>query len=160
MTEFTFADTGITVKVRKVSPMIATDVAASFPEPEPPEQEVEYPGGKVMEKNYADPNYIHAKAEYQKKVTMALQRVMIQRAIKPTDEDWKEDVQEYREFIQQSTGKPLQEESDLLVYVMRVCIGSQEDMQDLLNAITKRSQATPEAVEAARNSFRGQLQGS
>lgn len=157
MTEFTFPDTGISVKVRKISPFLAADLAEAFPAPKPPEQEVDYGGekGRVMEPNLSDPNYQYALRAYQQEITMKLQRVMIQRAIKPVDEDWEEDVAEYRAYIQESTGKPLSEESDLLVYVLRVCVGSQEDLQDLINVITRRSQPTPEGVQAAKNSFRG-----
>lgn len=159
LTDFTFQDTGITVKIKKVSPMLAADVSASMPEPLPPEQEVDYgePRGKVMEPNYSDPKYTAEIAEHNKKVFQALQRAMIKRAVIVEGDDWKKEAQEYREFIQSTTGKPLEEPDDLLVYVLRVCIGSQEDMTDLLNAITKRSQPTQEAVEQAKRSFRGQI---
>ena len=161
LTDYTFRDTGITVKIRKISPMLAADVAAAMPEPLPPEQEVDYgePVGKVKERNYSDPAYISAKAEHQKKVFMALQRVMIIRSIKVEGEEWKEDVAEYREFIEKHTGAPLAETEDLVVYVMRICIGSEDDLIELLGAITGRSQPTPEAVEAAKASFRGEIQG-
>lgn len=157
LTDFTFPDTGITVKIRKVSPMLAADVSASMPEPLPPTQEVDYDDqrGKVMEPNYGDPGYTAALAEHNKKVFQALQKVMIHRGVIIEGDDWKADVKEYRDFILETTGKPLDEPDDMLVYVLRVCVGSQEDMTDLLNAITKRSQPTQEAIEQAKRSFRG-----
>lgn len=159
LTDYTFRDTGITVKIRKISPMLAADVAAAMPEPLPPEQEVDYgePKGVVMERNYSDPDYQAAKAEHQKKVFAALQRVMILRAIHVEGDEWKKEVTEYREFIEKHTGVPLEEKEDLVVYVMRVCVGSEDDLIELLGAITGRSQPTPEAIEAAKTSFRGEV---
>lgn len=157
LTDFTFKDTGITVKIRKVSPMLAADVAASMPEPLPPEQEVDYgePRGKVMERNYSDPGYQAAVAAHQKKIFSALQRVIILRAVIVEGDDWKEEVKEYRDFIKKMTGVPLDEPDDLVVYVLRVCVGSEDDLTDLLSAITRRSQPTQEAIEQAKRSFRG-----
>lgn len=157
LTDFTFQDTGITVKIRKISPMLAADVNASMPEPLPPEQEVDYgePRGIVKERNYSDPQYVNDLAAHKQKVFQALQRVMIKRAVIVEGEEWLDAVKEYRDFILEETGIPLAETSDLLVYVMRVCIGSNEDMTDLLSAITSRSQPTQEAIEQAKRSFRG-----
>jgi hypothetical protein len=157
ISEFTFKDTGITVKIRKVSPMLAADVNASMPDPLPPEQEVDYgePRGKVMERNYGDPQYADDLAKHRQKVFQALQRVMVKRAVIVEGAEWLEAVKEYRGFILQETGAPLDEPDDLLVYVMRVCVGTQEDMMELLEAITKRSQPTQEAIEQAKRSFRG-----
>lgn len=157
--DYTFQDTGITVKLRKISPLLAADVAAAFPEPLPPQQEVDYgdPVGKVLERNYSDPEYLQEKAGYQKRIFGALQRVMILRAVVVEGEEWKEEVQEYRSFIEKHTGKPLDEPEDLVVYILRICIGSEEDLADLLTAITRRSQPTQEEVDSAKASFRGKV---
>lgn len=157
LTDFTFKDTGISIKIRKVSPMLAADVAASIPEPLPPEQEVDYgePRGKVMERNFSDPAYQADLATHRQKIFQALQRVIILRAVVVEGEEWKKDVQEYRDFILQATGKPLDEPEDLIVYVLRVCVGSEDDLTDLLTTITHRSQPTQEAIEQAKRSFRG-----
>jgi hypothetical protein len=157
LTDYTFKDTGITVKIKKISPMLAADVSASMPDPLPPEQEVDYgePRGKRMEPNYSDPGYQAELAAHKQKVFAALQRVMIKRAVVIEGDEWMDAVKEYREFIHTETGAPLAEPDDMLVYVMRVCIGSQEDMMELLSAITTRSQPTQEAVEQAKRSFRG-----
>lgn len=157
LVDFTFTDSGKSVKVRKISPMLATDVAAAIPEPEPPAQEVDYGGsrGTVMEKNYSDPGYLAEKAEWQKKVVMAVQRVMLLKAIVPVEEDWREQVAEYREFIERYTEKPLAETEDIVVYALRILVGSEEDLADLIRVITKRSQPTQEAVQEAKRSFRG-----
>jgi hypothetical protein len=157
LTDFTFKDTGITVKIRKVSPMLAADVNASMPEPLPPEQEVDYgdPKGKVMERNYSSPSYLADLQAHKVRIFTALQRVMILRAVVVEGEEWREEVREYRQFLQEQTGAPLDEPNDLVVYVLRLCVGSQEDLADLLTAITSRAQPTQEAIEQAKRSFRG-----
>jgi hypothetical protein len=159
LTSFTFKDTGITVKIRKISPMLAADVAAAIPEPLPPEQTVDYgePRGKVSERNYSDPNYLVQMAQHNIKVFRALQRVMILRSVTVDGDEWKAEVQEYRDFIEKHTDKPLDEPEDLVVYVLRICVGSEEDLNDFLSYVTRRSQPTPEAVEAAKDSFRRTL---
>jgi len=157
LTDFTFKDTGITVKIKKISPMLAADVSAAMPEPLPPEQEVDYgePKGKVMERNYGDPTYAQAMKEYERKASALVQKVIINRAVVVEGEDWKKEVKEYRDFIFSNTGAQLEEKDDLLVYVLRICVGSNDDMNDLVDAIIKRSQPTQEAIEQAKRSFRG-----
>jgi hypothetical protein len=156
LAEFTFKDTGITVQIRKVSPMLAADVAAAMPEPLPPEQEVDYgePVGKVMERNYGDPKYVVTLAEHRHRLYDTLQRAIILRSVVATDGKWKDDVNEYRQFLLSQTGKEIDEKDDLVVYVTRICVGSQEDLNDLMAAITRRSQPTEEAVAAAKADFR------
>lgn len=155
LTDHTFRDTGITVKIRKISPMMAADVANAIPEPKPPLQEVDYgePKGKVMEPNYSDPAYLAAKTAHQKRIFEVLQRVMIRRAVKVPGDEWQDEVREYREFIKEQTGVELDEPDDLVVYILRICVGSEDDLTELLTAITSRSQPTAEAIEKAKDSF-------
>jgi hypothetical protein len=157
LTDFTFKDTGITVKIKKISPMVVDDVRSSIPEPLPPEQEVDYgePRGKVMERNYSDPNYTLELREHERKASALVQKVIINRAVVLEGDEWKAEVQDYRNFILENTGQPLAEKDDLLVYILRICVGSNDDMNDLVDAIIKRSQPTQEAVEQAKRSFRG-----
>lgn len=154
--DFTFRDTGITVKIRKISPMLVTDITESIPEPKPPLNEVDYgePRGKVLEPNLQDPSYKMALQEHQHKIFLAWRRAMILRSVIIEGEDWKQDVQDYREFIKEQTGFPLDEPNDLVVYVLRICVGSEEDLGEMIQAITRRSQPTPEEIERAKSSFR------
>ena len=160
--DYTFSDTGIAIQYRKISPMLATDVAAALPAPKPPEQEVDYGEGrgKVKEKNYTDPEYLQRVQEYNQRIFVALQRVMILRAVRPLEEDWEEQVTQYREFLKKHTGEPLDEPEDLVVYVLRICVGSEEDLTDFLQVLMKRSQPTVEVADAAKESFRSDVSGS
>lgn len=148
-------DSGITLKLRKVSPMLAADIEALFPKPQPPEQEVEYPEpkGKVMEKNLSDPAYEKALEDRSAQVYQAWKRALLLRGVVLEGDDWKKDVAEYRQFIQETTGQPLAETDDRMIYILRVAVNSIEDNQELIEAITRRSQPTPEVVQAARESF-------
>lgn len=153
---FRFPDTGITIKIRKVSPLLAVDVDASIPRPTPPLNKVDYGDGRgeVMEPNLSDPSYLKELEERTAKVGMAVIKATILRSVIVDGEDWKEDVKDYRQFILETTGAPLDEPSDLYVYVTRICTGTQEDLTDLIGAITSRSQPTPEEIAKAKDSFR------
>ena len=67
---FTFKDTGITVQIRKVSPLLIMEVQKAMPVPKPPMQEVVYgdpddPGAKkVQEPNETHPDYLAAIDKY------------------------------------------------------------------------------------------------
>lgn len=158
-TEFTFHDTGKVVKIRKVSPMLAIDIDASIPRPAPPTNRVDYgpPKGVVDEPNYNDPGYLAAVRERDARVGIAATRATILRGVTVEGDEWKKDVEEYRQFILETTGANLEEKNDLILYVLRVCVGSQEDMTDLITAITQRSQPTREGIERAKASFPGQV---
>lgn len=153
---FTFKDTGITIQIRKVSPLLAVDIDASIPKPTPPLNKVDYGDGRgeVQEPNYSDPSYLKALENRQTEVGLAVIRATILRSIIVNGDEWKEEVQAYRQFIQDATGAPLAEENDLYVYITRVCVGTQDDLNDLVVAITSRSQPTPEEIAKAKDSFR------
>lgn len=157
LTDFTFRDTGITVKIRKISPMLAADIAAAIPEPLPPENEVDYgpPKGKVKEPNLTDPDYQRKLLEHSRRVFIAWRRVMVMRAVDKDSlpDGWDEEVKQYRDFIREQTGKEIDEPEDLVVYILRICVGSEEDLGEFINAVTRRSQPTAEVIEQAKASF-------
>lgn len=159
LTDFTFKDTGITVKIQKVSPMLAMDIDAAIPRPEPPLNEVDYGEGrgKVQEPNLQDPAYLKALDERTSQVGLAVIKATILRGVVVEADGWQAKVSDYRQFIQETTGKPLQEQSDLYVYITRLCVGTDEDLTDLVNAITKRSQPTQEEIERSKASFRSKV---
>jgi hypothetical protein len=161
LTDFTFRDTGITVKIKKISPMLAADITEAMPAPQPPLNEVDYgePKGKVLERNYSDPSYMDALIKHQLKINEVWRRVMILRGVVVEGDDWRKEVEEYRKFIAKQTGAHMTEPEDLVVYVLRICVGSDEDLAEMITAITRRSQPTQESVESAKQSFRGEIQG-
>lgn len=153
---FVFKDTGISIQIRKVSPLLAVDIDESIPRPTPPLNKVDYGDGRgeVMEPNLSDPSYNKALEKRQTEVGLAVIRATILRSVIVNGEEWKEEVKEYRKFIQDTTGAPLAEENDLYIYITRICVGTQDDLNDLVVAITSRSQPTPEEIAKAKDSFR------
>lgn len=153
--DHTFRDTGITVKIRKVSPLLITDIDDAMPKPEPPMQEVDYgePRGKVQEPNLSEPGYLRQLDERRGRVWRAWRRAVILRGVVPEGDDWKGEVEAYRALVAQEAGSPLDEEEDWLVYVLRICVGSMEDLNELIQDITNRSGPTEEAIEKAKATF-------
>lgn len=152
---FTF-DTGITVHIRKVSPLLIREVSRAFPAPEPPLNRVDYGDGVIkQEPNPADPDHITALGIYQIEIEQRVRRLMIKLGVE-VDIDY--DVLAVYRAAMAEAGAAL-DTDDKVAYVTGVCVGTAEDYQDLVKAITRRSQPTEEAVRDAQESFRGQVSG-
>jgi hypothetical protein len=150
---FKFADTGISVKVRKVSPFLVNNLRKIYPQPKPPMQEVDYGDGKkVMEANEAHPDYAQTLDEYNNMFMDKLQRLLIVRGVECKVDQ--EAVDSLKEFWKTEYGKEL-EGSDKEIYIIYICAGTKDDLDDLTNAILTRSQPTKEATELAKVSFPG-----
>jgi len=91
---FTFKDTGKTVLIRKVSPMLVFQLSQDFPPPAPPMVEVTYgEAEKVMEPNPADPAFAEALRDYHRDFNLKTQRMMIKRGVSLVfDDDMKAEV--------------------------------------------------------------------
>lgn len=161
LTDFTFKDTGISIKIKKISPMLGADVNASMPEPEPPEQVVDYgePKGKVMEQNLSDPAYARSMMEHRAQVFRVYRRVMVLRGVaaESLPDGWQDDVKVYRAFMEAQLGKVIDEPDDVVVYILRIAVGSEEDLEELIAAITRRSQPTQEVIDQAKATFQRQI---
>jgi len=151
---FTFKDTGKTVLIRKVSPMLVFQLSQDFPPPAPPMVEVTYgEAEKVMEPNPADPAFAEALRDYHRDFNLKTQRMMIKRGVSLVfDDDMKAEVAEMREFYRNEFGKEIGVD-DHMIYVTMICVGTDSDLEELLNAITRRSQPTEAAVDAAKDTF-------
>lgn len=152
---FTFQSTGKVVQIRKVSPFLQIEIQKAFPAPEPPVQEVDYGDGDVrMEKNFAHPDYVRALENYNLELSDKIQRLIIKRgvAVEITEEIRKE-VEELRGFWLDEYGVELPEKNEKMIYVLDICIGTQEDGEELIAAITRRSQPTEVAIKQAEGTF-------
>lgn len=162
---FTFPDSGITVSVRKLSPFMGEQIGRSLrkehPAPKPPINIVMYGDGKpVQEENLADPDYLAAMQQYeQEQAHEAGQRMMnlvIQAAVVLDDVDTAE-VARIR-AVMAAVGAPIDDEmDDREVYIRFVCIGTQDDLEDLMEAATRRSQPTEAAIAENVTAFRSQV---
>lgn len=143
--DFTFKDTGITVQIRKVSPLLGMEIRKAFPPPKPPV--VETPLGP--EENEADPDYEAAMQAYGLMIEEKASRLYIKRGVECVVDQ--EAVERLRADMRDE-GITL-EGDDKYLYIRYICVGSQEDYQDLLIAISRRSQPTEVAVAEAVETF-------
>lgn len=156
LTPFTFKDTGKTVKIKKVSPLLIMQLNKDFPEPEAPLQEVDYGDGDIkLEPNPAHPDYEKSLNQYRYDFEQKMREMMIDRGVVlDLNADEKAEIQELRDYWQEKYQKELAG-NDKYIYLSYLCIGTDGDMDDLVNAISRRSQPTNGAVEAAKKSFPG-----
>lgn len=155
---FTFPTTGRHVYVRNVNPLLAIEIRRQFPKPLPPKQPVDYGDGKtVWESNYASPDYEAALEDWNSLITDKMSKLIIKRGVQwtLTDEE-KEEVKQLRADLEEDLGMNLGG-SDVFVYVSYICIGGRLDVDSLTEAVMTGSQPTSAAVEAALESFPGDV---
>lgn len=160
MHDYTFKDTGVVVRIRKVSPLLLLRLREDFPPPKPPTQEVDYGDGKKkLELNPAHPGYQEALDQYNAEMERRLRSLLIKRGVKlEWTPEMKGEVVEVREQYLAETGKEMKED-DALVYISYVAIGTDKDLEELLDAIMRRSAPTEEVAAEAQERFKSPVQG-
>lgn len=163
---FTFPDTGISVQLRKVSPLLRDDIDAQLrrthPPPSPPVVADKAAAGFGGDKtativNEADPDYQTALLKWQLTHYQRVGDVMLDLGIKRYVEcDVDTDrVAELRADMA-ALGVEL-DADDKVVYISRICIGTRSDLEDFSKALFQRTATEREAVEAHKATFRGAL---
>lgn len=151
MHEHVFESTGIKVLYRNVSALIAVDVRnmMSKLKPEAPKEMIEIAGVMREEANEDDPDYIEALDEWEEQVNLEINKAYVSRAKFRFDyPDWKEEVADYRAMV----GPELQE-TDEMIFLSRVA-ASGDELSAFFAKLTNTARPTPEAVQAAKDSFR------
>jgi hypothetical protein len=149
-------DTGITVQIRRTSPMLIQEVQKSFPAPLPPRNKVDYGNGfTAMEVNKEDPDYQEEMKKYKADLDARVLKAMIIRCVEAEIDQTA--LVELREQMRE-VGAEL-DKNDKYVYVSMIAMETADDFTNLANTILKRSQPTEEAVQDAVDSFRGDVQG-
>lgn len=160
---FTFEGTGRTVQIRKISSLIRDEVNRairrdpSFPkEPEPPTEEIDYGDRKIAHANRSHPIYLGLmrewRVQFQTEVGERLFNLVVRRAV-VCEIDAAAVAQARADMA--AVGVALDEYDDQYVYVAFVCVGPQADYQELLDAVFNRAMPSQEAVQAHKDSFRG-----
>lgn len=155
-------DNGMVVSIRKVSPMLASEVFNSWrrknPQPEPPIQSVEIMGVMRQEVNWNDPNYAMAMEDYNtrsnEEVGFLTLRMMIKRGVE-CDVDT-EMVAVLRADMEE-LGVTL-DTDDKYVFVTNICATTPYDLQRLRDAIMVTSQPTPEKIKENIATFQSNIQ--
>lgn len=164
--QHTIADTGITVGIRKVSPLIQADIRAAVdhdhPRPEPPMQRVETgPDTWQSVPNPADPAYLAAlgvwQREHNQRISNQLLTYAAERAI---DVEVDADAVAELRADMAARGVDLSGRSDKYVYVCYVCIGSSDDLQELSEVVFNRSRPSAEAIAAQKATFPDHVSGA
>lgn len=158
----TLVDSGVTLPIRKVSPLLSLELRKAFPVPEAPLEEVEYPNGNIVkEKNENNKAYLESLKKYTEDFDLKLRNMMVSLGVPlEMNEERKAELENVRNFWKENFNKELPRQSDLVDYVMYVAIGSDRDMEDLVREILMRSQPTEEGIQRAIASFPGDVQGS
>ena len=155
----TIKDTGETVQLRAVSPLIAQQVRKQFPAPTPPLNEVDYGGGDVrLEPNRADPDYTEAYEAWGAQIEEKTRRLYVKLGVVI---DWTEERRERLALTRELLGEEGVEidPDDTVAYMSYCAIGSAEDYQELVEAIMRRSAPTEEAIAEAVETFRPDVEG-
>lgn len=155
-TTFTFPDSGVTIKTRKVSPLLLAEIQKTLPPPTPPMQEVDYGGTKRMEPNPVHPDYVQALAAYRADFSNLIFRALV--LIGVECEVDAEAVGKLRADMQQF-GVTLPPE-DKFVYVAHILCTSNEDVTALRDLLLRHSQPTEVAVAEATERFPAEVQGN
>jgi hypothetical protein len=173
----TFRDSGITVKLHKLSPMTSQEIMAavqrerSDTKPQPPIFEIDYGKGTIQEPNYAHPLYVERLDRWQSECNAEANRRLFRLAclaaveVEITPEVHAEIKRKKRllrlaaklEWEDDPELEP--DENDQIFYVTHICCASPEDVTEFYAAIALRSQPTEAAIEQHKASFRGDVQG-
>lgn len=166
----TFQDSGVTVRLRKLSPMtsqrLSEAVRRDFPPPAPPTYEVEYGNTKVQEPNDADPTYLARYQRWQEETAKLFNERLLKLVcldaieVELGPEEQAEITRKKRSLS--VVGVTWEDDPDLsvdenarLFYVQHCCLASPDDMKELYAAVTARSQPTEAAVQAHIDTFPG-----
>lgn len=148
---YVFKDTGETVQIRKVSPLLVIKLRERFPAPKPPLQTVDYGDGPKQEQNPTEPGYLLAVQEYEQAMERRVRNLLIQRGVViDWDDDKKTKLAELRSWWKATYAEDLDDLDDTFAYVSYICVGSDSDLEELVNMLIKRSQPSQEGIEAAQ----------
>jgi len=155
-TDYEIKDTGVTIKIRKVSPLLIQKLQQAHPAPRPPKQEVDYGDGKKRtEENPSHPDHLQALVAHEEMIQEMTQRLLLKRGVEfELTDEMKAEIEELREFYLEEFEQELSED-DKDVWLFYIALGTTDDYQELLSAIYTRNNITEDALEAAKNSFQG-----
>lgn len=154
--QHTFKDSGYTVGIRKVSPLLMIRLRERFPPPKPPKQLVDYGDGeKRVEENPAHPDFREAQVEYETMIESKARRLLIKRGVViEWDDEKREALADMRSYWKETFEDELDPDDDV-AFVSYLCVGSDSDLEEFLEILMKRSQPTEGAVGEAQARFQG-----
>lgn len=165
----TFQDSGIAIKIRKISPAtqqrLAMLVQREYPRPEPPVVKTEL----GEEPNPADPAYAQALERWQQQQGLALNDKLMTFAaleaevtIGPEEHEQIARVRRHLQAVGAWQDNPdlTPEENGQVLYVLHVACATPDDLREFGKVLTERSAPTEEAVRRHVDTFPGDIQGA
>ena len=144
-------DGGVTLQIRKVSPLVATEIRKKFPAPRPPLVKVDYGDGKFeMEANPDHPNHKAAMEDYQLLLEEKIRRAYLKLGCVCSPDV--ELVAETRATLQE-IGLDMSADNDDFIFINYIAVASAEDYNDLIQAIISRSVPSEADIQAASDTF-------
>lgn len=154
--EYTFPDTGETIRYRKVNLSMRLDAQSSMEgsKPEPPVEVMRVAGQEQEFANKDDPQYVQALQKWTNGVDDLFAKMALKYAIIYIEnENWQDDVKEYRASMKE-VGAAVTEKDDLLLWLNRIASGSQEGLNDFTFELMRRSRPSADEVQRNIESFR------
>lgn len=174
----TFRDSGIVVKLRKLSPMTSQDIMAgarrdlASTEPQPPVVEVDYGQGKIKETNKGDPTYVRLHDAWESEVNKLANDRLFKLAaldaveVSLTADDLKR-IERTKRMMKIAARIDWQDDPELTeaenlqyFYIRHIACGSPEDLQEFYQAVATRSQPTEAAIERHKETFPSDVSGA
>lgn len=141
--EYTFKDTGETIQLKKVSPLLMIRLQDRFPAPKPPLQTVDYGDGPKLEPNPTAPEHVAALRQHELEMEKRIRHLLIERGVVMEWTTERSDaLQELRAWWLKEYEQELDEPNDVVAYISYIAIGSDTDFEELVAAILQRSQPT------------------
>ena len=156
--DFTFPDSGVTVKLKKVNPYITAEARAqlSRSRPKPPTRIITEDGplkGKEETMEH-DPDYIELLRKWEADVDERIMQLQIRRGVVSIEvDDWQDEVAQLRADMAEIGAAETLPEDDTVVYICYIASSTANDLQDFVAAVAMRSNPTQEAVDSAKESF-------
>lgn len=151
----TTKDGGVTLQIRKVSPLVATEIRKKFPAPRPPMTRVDYGDGNFeMEPNPDHPSHKMALEDYQLLLEEKVRRAYLKLGcvVVPDVE-----LVGITRAAMMDVGIDISSESDDFVFINYVAVASADDYSDLIQAIINRSVPSEVDIKAASDTFQPNL---
>ena len=173
----TFRDSGITVKLHKLSPMTSQEIMTAVQreradsKPEPPMVEIDYGKGKIDEPHYGHPHYQDRLQRWQAECNAEANRRLFKLAcLAAVEMEMTAEVQaaiaRKKRLMRIAAKLEWEDDPDLeleennqIFYITHIACASPDDVQEFYQAIALRSQPTEAAIEQHKASFRGDVEG-
>lgn len=149
------------MEIVKVSPIFGNELRKIYPAPKPPMQRIATADGAdfFLEPNPEAESYKQAMAEYTQLIEEKARLILFKQGIKlELHQTQLQEVAEVRKFWKENFDREL-DPDDKYVYVAFCLVRSDDEYNNLNEAITSRSHPTEAAIAEAIQDFRPAVQG-